>query len=121
MHPPCPYCGSAWVARDRGWIHGRVEGEHAWDKFCPLQGSHFFDWQMARVCGLPSTAKPLPPPPPPSCASSTPSSLSRGAIYSYTLQGGLPVFNDRGEGQPASVGFLNKCFDYLRENNPWQN
>lgn len=35
-------------------------------------------------------------------------------LFHYTLKDGLPVFNADGVGKPASLHFLNECFDYIR-------
>ena len=86
----CPFCGARWIYRDRGFIHGKVEREDPNDQFCPLQGSHFFTDQLARLYGM------LP-------------------VAHFEVVNGYPLFNREGIGRPATADDLNLFMNYFKE------
>lgn len=88
----CPFCAAPWVRRDSYWIHGKVIRENKHDQFCILQGSSLLPFAVGRYnLAIPET------------------------VWHYEVVDGLPIFNNEGRGSPASMEFVNDCFNYIRE------
>lgn len=88
----CPFCNAEFVPRDNGWIHPNIVNEDKRDSFCPLLGLHLL----------------------PGVVDSFNRKISYRDSYYYEVQDGLPVFNEEGKGKKADIGFINACFEYIR-------
>jgi hypothetical protein len=99
--PPCPFCGhNLTIIRDSET--GRF-----------ITAAH----NQKVPCYLNKIA--ISAVPPPFVAAWCERAPGAKSAISFELQDGLPVFNEFGQGAPVDANFLNRCFDFIRKNNPW--
>ena len=82
--PPCPFCGTRLKPTRNGAAHGTIKEI---GKFCFMAGHHIGSELLPAWC-------------------------DRVPMH-YTVEEGLPYFNDQGVGKPASVDKVNTFFAHV--------
>lgn len=93
----CPLCGAPMLGRGNEFLHSDRHSVRRdiglGDNSCFLLGTVILTRQIAAW-----------------------NELHRApATWYFEVVEGLPRFNDLGQGEPASLAFINECFDYIRE------
>ena len=90
---PCPFCGAVLVRSRNGWAHpARKALPQPQQARCPLVG-HFFGDKYLEWSGW----------------------REEPTFWHYEVVDGLPVFNNQGRGEPATLEFVNDCFGYIAQ------
>ena len=95
----CPFCGATLRRTRNGAAHPTAK---ELGRFCFMQGHHIGSkllqtWNERHE---------------------EPSGGTTVAFH-YVIKEGFPEFNTKGIGYPADLDFINECFKYVRENNPY--